>query len=81
MRLFTSGVSLTLLSFCFLGLAGCGDDNEAASRDSASKTTATVDPSKVIPQSSNMGDYFKNNPGAAGAGAGKGTGYPGGAKK
>jgi hypothetical protein len=77
MRLFTSGLSFAVLSFCFLGLAGCGEDNEAASRDQAAKTTTSVDSSKVIPQSNSQADYFKNNPGTSGAATGKSAGYPG----
>jgi hypothetical protein len=80
MRSFTFVLGLGLLSFCLTGLLGCGEDNEAASRDSAAKGTATVDPSKSIPQSKDMADYMKNNPGMKGAGtgaSGKGESYPG----
>ena len=42
MRLFTTGLSLALLSFCFLGLAGCGEDNEAAINEQASKAKEKI---------------------------------------
>ena len=49
MRLFTSGLSLALLSFCFLGLAGCGEDNEAAIKEQASKAKGTIPGSRSRP--------------------------------
>jgi hypothetical protein len=82
MRSFSFVLSLALLSFCVVGLTGCGEDNEAASRDAAAKNAAPVDPTKGIAQSKTMEDYAKNNPGSrgVGVGAGKAAGYPG-AKK
>ena len=38
MRLFTYGLSVALLSFCFLGLTGCAEDNGAAINEQAAKT-------------------------------------------
>ena len=72
MRLLTSALSLTVLSFCFLGLVGCSEDNEAASKEQAAKSTGTVDPAKVIPQSKTQAEYYKNNPGSTGAASGSG---------
>jgi ABC-type phosphate transport system substrate-binding protein len=81
MRLLTYGVGVAALGFCVAGLSGCGEDNEAASRDSASKGSVTVDASKAPPPSKSMDDYFKNNPGTTGAGTAKGSGYAGAKKK
>ena len=39
MRLFTCGLSLALLSFCLLGLSGCGEDNQSEISKQASKTS------------------------------------------
>lgn len=72
MRMIIGGLGTLALGLCLLGMSGCGEDNEAASRDMASKGTATVDPAKSIPQSKSMDDYAKNNPGMKGAGAGAG---------
>lgn len=72
MRRIISGLGTIALGLCLVGLSGCGEDNEAASRDAAAKGTATVDPAKSIPQSKSMEDYRKNNPGMGGAGAGAG---------
>jgi hypothetical protein len=63
MRHFTSALSIFLLGFCFLVLPGCGEDNEAAIKEQATKSTGTVDASKAIAPSQNMADYAKNNPG------------------
>ena len=41
MRLFTCGLSLALLSFCLLGLSGCGEDNQSEINQQASKTSGT----------------------------------------
>jgi hypothetical protein len=72
MRRFTIALGSAVLSFCFLGLVGCGEDNEAAINAQASKSTGSVDPSKVIPPSKTQMDYFKNNPGTSGAATGSG---------
>jgi len=81
MRLITRGLTLAVLGLGAMGLAGCGEDNEAASRDAASKGGVTVDASKAPPPSKSMDDYFKNNPGTTGAGTAKGSGYAGAKKK
>ena len=67
MRLFTSGLSLALLSFCFLGLAGCGEDNEAAIKEQASKAKGTIPGSRTA-QAQTQEEYFEITPGVQGAG-------------
>ena len=85
MRLFTSGLSLALLSFCFLGLAGCGEDNEAAIKEQASKAKGTIPGSRTA-QAQTQEEYLRDHPWSAGGGYAsgprpdQGTGYPG-AKK
>ncbi len=73
MRLIISGLSFALLGFCFLGLPGCGEDNETASKELAAKSATTVDPAKAIPQAKSMEDYFKSNPGSSGQATSSGT--------
>ena len=64
MKLFTCGLSVALLSFCFLGLTGCAEDNEAAINEQASKTKAdTIPADKVSPPISSQKDWAKGNPG------------------
>ncbi len=85
MRLFTSGLSLALLSYCFLGLAGCSEDNEAAMRAQAAKAKGTIPGSRTA-QAQTQEEYFQITPGVTGAGMpggpvpDRGAGYPG-AKK
>jgi hypothetical protein len=85
MRLFTGGLGLALLSACFLGLAGCGEDNEAAIRAQASKAKGTIPGSRTA-QAQTQDEYYEITPGVQGAGTrngprpDRGTGYPG-AKK
>jgi hypothetical protein len=85
MRLFTSGLSLALSSLCFLGIAGCGEDNEAAIREQAAKAKGTIPGSRTA-QAQTQEEYFEITPGVQGAGMGtgprpdQGKGYPG-AKK
>ena len=85
MRLFTSGLSLALLSSCFLGLAGCGEDNEAAIKEQAAKAKGTIPGSRTA-QAQTQEEYYEITPGVQGAGMrsgprpDQGTGYPG-AKK
>ncbi len=67
MRLFTSGLSLALLSFCFLGLAGCAEDNEAAIKQQASKAKGTIPGSRTA-QAQTQEEYFEITPGVTGAG-------------
>ena len=82
MRLFTSGSSLALLNFCFLGLAGCREDNEAAINEQASKARGTIPGSRTA-QAKTQEEYFEITPGVQGAGLGsgirpdQGAGYPG----
>jgi len=82
MRLFASGLSLALLSTCFLGLAGCGQDNEAAIREQAAKAKGTIPGSRTA-QAQTQEEYFEITPGLQGAGTrsgprpDQGTGYPG----
>ncbi len=85
MRLFTSGLSLALASLCFLGMAGCGEDNEAAIKLQASKAKGTI-PGSRSAQAQTQEEYFEITPGVQGAGTrggprpDQGFGYPG-AKK
>ena len=82
MRMFASGLSLALLSFCFLGLAGCGEDNEAAIKEQASKAKGTIPGSRTA-QAQTQEEYYEITPGLRGAGAptgprpDQGMGYPG----
>ncbi|MGO9465488.1 MAG: hypothetical protein ACLQIB_44480 [Isosphaeraceae bacterium] len=85
MKFFASGLSLALLSFCLLGLAGCGEDNEAAFREQAAKAKGTIPGSRTA-QAQSQEEYYEITPGIHGAGSrsgprpDQGTGYPG-AKK
>jgi hypothetical protein len=82
MRVFASGLSLALLSVCFLGLAGCGEDNEAAIKEQASKAKGTIPGSRTA-QAQTQDEYYEITPGVRGAGTrsgprpDQGTGYPG----
>jgi hypothetical protein len=82
MRLFTGGLRLTLLSYCFLGLAGCGEDNEAAIKEQASKAKGTIPGSRTA-QAQTQEEYYEITPGVQGAGTrggprpDRGKGYPG----
>ncbi len=82
MRLLTCGFSLALLSLCFLGLAGCGEDNEAAIKEQASKAKGTIPGSRTA-QAQTQEEYFEITPGVHGAGMAvgplpdQGNGYPG----
>jgi hypothetical protein len=82
MRVFTSGLSLALLSFCLLGLAGCGEDNEAAIQEQAAKAKGTIPGSRTA-QAQTLEEYYEITPGVSGAGArsgprpDRGAGYPG----
>ena len=71
MRLFTSGLSLALLSFCFLGLAGCGEDNEAAIKEQAAKAKGTIPGSRTA-QAQTQDEYYEITPGVQGAGTASG---------
>ena len=67
MRLFTSGLSLALLSSCFLGLAGCAEDNEAAIKEQAAKAKGTIPGSRTA-QAQTQEEYYEITPGVQGAG-------------
>jgi hypothetical protein len=81
MRLFTSGLSLPLLSLCFLGLTGCAEDNEAAIKEQASKAKGTIPGSRTA-QAQTQEEFYEITPGVSGAGTrtgpipDQGTGYP-----
>ena len=81
MRLFLRGLSVAVLSVCFLGLAGCGADNEAAIKEQASKAKGTIPGSRTA-QAQTQEEYYEITPGIHGAGArsgprpDQGTGYP-----
>ena len=85
MRLLTRGLSLALLYSCFLGLAGCGEDNEAFLKEQASKAKGTIPGSRTA-QAQTQDEYYQITPGLRGAGTrsgprpDQGAGYPG-AKK
>jgi hypothetical protein len=80
MRLLPNTCCGAILGLCLLGVAGCGEDNEAASRDRAAKSPGLVNPSKTLPQAKTQAEFFKNNPGSnpgatgTGSAAGKKTG-------
>ena len=81
-KLFTSGLSLALLGACFLGLAGCAEDNEAAIKEQASKAKGTIPGSRTA-QAQTQAEYYEITPGVHGAGMhsgprpDQGAGYPG----
>jgi len=82
MRLLANGLSLALLSFCFLALAGCAEDNEAAIKEQASRAKGTIPGSRTA-QAQTQQEYYEITPGVRG-GAGmargprpdQGSGYP-----
>ena len=82
MRLFTKGLSFALLSSCFLGLAGCAEDNEAAIKEQAAKAKGTIPGSRTA-QAQTQDEYYEITPGVRGAGTrngpqpDRGKGYPG----
>ena len=76
MRLFTSGLSLALLSFCFLGLAGCREDNEAAINTQMSRSKEKI-PGAISPRAKTQDEYYEITYGVKGVGTGKGSDYPG----
>ena len=81
MRLFTRGLRLALLSICFLGLAGCGEDNEAAIKEQASRAKGTIPGSRTA-QAQTQEEFYEITPGVGGAGTtsgprpDQGKGYP-----
>jgi hypothetical protein len=82
MRKLTGGSILTLLSSCLLGLAGCGQDNEAYIKEQASKAKGTIPGSRTA-QAQSQEEYYEITPGVQGAGSAdgprpdQGKGYPG----
>jgi hypothetical protein len=82
MKLFTRGSTLLPLIICVLGLAGCGEDNEAAIREQASKAKGTIPGSRTA-QAQTQSEYYEITPGLQGAGTrsgprpDQGAGYPG----
>ena len=83
MRSFSRGLRLALLSSCFLGAAGCEEDNEAFIKEQALKAKGTIPGSRTA-QAQDQGEYYQITPGVQG-GAGtrtgpipdQGKGYPG----
>lgn len=63
-RLVSAGCR-ALLGLSLLGLVGCGEDNEEASRAQAAKSTGLINPSKTIPPAQNQAEFYKNNPGSS----------------
>jgi hypothetical protein len=84
-RLFTNRLRLALLGLCFLGIAGCAEDNEAAIKEQAAKAKEIIPGSRTA-QAQTQEEYYKITPGVQGAGVrggvlpDQGSGYPG-AKK
>ena len=71
-----------LLGSGFLCLAGCGEDNEAAIREQASRAKGAI-PGSRSAQAQTQEEYFRITPGVQGAGTAsgprpdQGAGYPG----
>jgi hypothetical protein len=83
MRLFTSGLSLALLTIGCMGLAGCAEDNEAAIRAQAARAKGTIPGSRTA-QAQTQDEYYEITPGVQGVGTRNGprpdrgvAGYPG----
>lgn len=64
---------IAVLSACLLGFAGCGEDNEAASRDQAAKSTGLINPSNALPQAKTQAEFYKTNPGSSPGATGSGS--------
>jgi hypothetical protein len=85
MKLFNRSSSLALLGLCFLGIAGCAEDNEAAIKEQAAKAKEIIPGSRTA-QARSQEEYYRITPGVQGAGVrgdiqpDQGKGYPG-AKK
>jgi hypothetical protein len=73
MRLFTCVVSLALVSFCLLGLTGCGEDNASLIDQQAWKTSGTQVETKVPPPN----DQREFGERSKGGGTANGGSYPG----
>jgi hypothetical protein len=82
MKLFIRGLILAFSSVCFLGLAGCAEDNEAAIREQAARARGTIPGSRTA-QAQTLEEYYEITPGVSGAGSAsgprpdQGKGYPG----
>ena len=82
MKWLTRGLSLALLGSGLVGLAGCGEDNEAAMRQQAARAKGTIPGSRTA-QAQTQEEYFEITPGVRGAGMtggprpDQGSGYPG----
>jgi hypothetical protein len=76
MRFSTSGLSAALLCFWFLGLPGCGEDNESAINEQASRAREKI-PGARSPVAKTQDEYFSITYGARGVGTDKGSNYPG----
>ena len=69
-------------AFAILGLAGCGEDNEAAIRQQAARAKGTIPGSRTA-QAKTLEEYYEITPGVQGAGTrsgprpDQGAGYPG----
>ena len=79
MKLFRSRMTLALLGLCVAGLAGCGEDNEAAINEQAARAKEKI-PGARSPQAKTQDEYYQVTYGVKGVGTGKGTGYPGASK-
>jgi hypothetical protein len=85
MKLFNRRSKLALLGLCFLGIAGCAEDNEAAIKEQAAKAKEIIPGSRTA-QARSQEEYYRITPGVQGAGVrgdiqpDQGKGYPG-AKK
>jgi hypothetical protein len=72
---------LSLLSACFLGLAGCAEDNEAAMKEQAARAKGTIPGSRTA-QARTQEEFYEITPGTHGAGTAsgprpdQGKGYP-----
>jgi hypothetical protein len=82
MRLLAKGVGLALLCSCFVGLAGCAEDNEAPIKEQARRAKGTIPGSRTA-RAQTQDEYYEITPGVQG-GAGmtrgpvpdQGAGYP-----
>jgi hypothetical protein len=82
MRFFKIRSLFALLGSGVLCLAGCGEDNEAAIREQASRAKGAI-PGSRSAQAQTQEEYFQITPGVQGAGTAsgprpdQGAGYPG----
>lgn len=81
LRICSGGLSVAVLSFSVLGLAGCAEDNQAAIRAQAARARGTIPGSRTA-QAQTQEEYFEITPGVQGAGTSsgprpdQGKGYP-----